>query len=502
VIKIKNYLIIKLITEYHEEGVSMKLKLLKNLVNYLVKTFLLIFSFLFLVSSFTSCRKQTINVKKTTDTKPIEAVSNTNLEAPILDEKNKATINPKTYTYYEKDFRRISKQEIEEKRNKEWKPIWSFNGKHKGPVFLKGSEDTTTSNILYLTNHSNFFGENSASIPDFFDVLIAFDTLKQATIWEYKIPNLEIGSIVIGSRDIFIGTQRGPTGDYETTYAFAINKETGTERWRCKLDASVTTTLVYQEDKLFFSVSGGNGEFIVCLDAKTGQIIYSMPLPKNVTFNFGNTNFVYFYDRYLYIADIANDLLISFHIDTKQFKLIWKPEDVEPPRSYSLLTFSDGIASQLFFEIVNAEENELKLILYSYDIADKNKTWKMDFVIDPYNYMSPNITHLDSENCYVSYGRFLKSCSLSSKQMNWSFLVDSYYVKDVLVDSGKVFLTIEPYPDDIRDTTKFKDRYLLALDKKTGQILWKMQKGVQLEKIINGKLLVNDGNNLYVIDPE
>jgi outer membrane protein assembly factor BamB len=91
---------------------------------------------------------------------------------------------------------------------------------------------------------------------------------------------------------------------------------------------------------------------------------------------------------------------------------------------------------------------------------------------------------------------------METKNNEWSFCIDRYDIQKVFVDSGKMYISIEPLRHNDRDYFQYKNAYLLALDENSGKVLWKIKKGIWLEGIYNYNLLIGDENNLYAIDPD
>jgi len=463
-----------------------------------MKTFFFIVVFCLSIS-IVSCQIQ--QPKTTLSEKPPQETPKKLNEIAIIPDK---TDHIDVSTFSEKEFQLINLPTIQNNHKKEWTPLLKIQSLYPGPVMYHGIDQNNEKNtcVIYFSNPSATY-DGGRSLPDYVDTLIAYDLTKQTVLWKCSIPKLTILNVIIDKDTIYIGTERGPTGNYEVTYAYALYKQNGKVKWRCKLDAGLTTNMILHKGKLFFAVCGSKGEFIICLDASMGSIIYSVPVPENVKFDYGIINYAFYSDPCLYIAD-AYDNIFSFHVDKKEYSISWKPGMARTSTDSIFLSFSGEKESHLFSQIISHSDKDSKIIVSSYNLKDLTIDRQIEFILDPAldNPVRPNTIIQDKDNLFLSYGNCLINVSLSLSKLNWAYRVDGYYVKEVIKDSGRLLVTIEPYEEYQRDYTKFKERYLLAIDAKTGEILWQTQKGVRIEEMYNDKLVVNDQYNLYIMNTQ
>jgi len=403
---------------------------------------------------------------------------------PTVKEKSIIDTSPENHFY------KIPYQKIEDSPNRAWNPIWQYSGQNGGSI---GSSSImiNTRNLLLLTDPLVDFDEFQKVVPPdkYFEEIIALNPNNKEVIWKYRINEITSSQILVQGENLYISTSMGPNGKFSKFFLICLNKNTGKENWKCPINGVTETNLIFSNNYLYFGTQGYNGNFIVCVDTSNGKIVYQSHVP-NIHFDY-NINFICIGDT-LYYSTPETPNIYGFNTASQLSFLVWKPNNTNEIEYMTRLTYVDPC---LLFEGTKGNSSTL----YAINLKENKMDWKINFDTNNINY--PSEPEYDDKNIYFSSNRFLASIDRETRKLNWFFCVENQDIHELTLDKDKIYLTIEIPPYEARDTSHFKERYLLALDEKTGKILWKMQKGVYLNRIFQDKLLVIEKKNLYMIDP-
>jgi outer membrane protein assembly factor BamB len=435
---------------------------------------------------------------KPVENQVLEAKKETQVETPIVENKQDEPIKypvviDKSITNTDSEYYhyKIEVRGIADSPAKAWNPTWSYSSKNGGSVGALNILINNQDSLLIRDPKADFDDYQTVIPPDtFFDDFIALNPTNKEILWKYRINKISGYQTLIQGDFLFIGTSQGPLGYDESFFVFCLNKNTGEVIWKCPINGITETNIIFSNNKLFFGVSSYNGNFIDCVDATSGKILYQRLGPENVDFKY-NTKFILI-DGLLYFSTPDSPSIFSFDITSQEFSLIWKPKNVETVEYMSELTYADPY---LLFERTKDSSSTFHAI----DLKENKIVWTIDFESNSFvNYLLEPF--YDGKYIYFSSYRFLACIDPSTRKLIWSFSEKTNDIQELILEGDKIFIGIEEEPELARSTEQFYRRYLLSIDKKTGKILWKMQKGVHLDCIYKDKLLVSEHKNLYMID--
>jgi outer membrane protein assembly factor BamB len=451
--------------------------------------------FLISILLLSSCAKpkpvvnQPINVinEVTTETPIPENKQDNPIEYPIVADKSITNTDSEYYHY------KIELRNIANSPNKEWNPKWSYSGKNGGSIGVSNILINNQDLLLIRDPKADFDDYPKISKDEYVDDFIALNPNNKEILWKYQINKINGYQTLIQGDFLFIGTSIGPEGRDESYLVFCLNKNTGKEIWKCSINGITETNMIYSSNKLYFGTNGYDGDFIYCVEATSGKILYQCLGPKNVDFKY-NTKFILI-DGLLYFSTPDSPSIFSFNITSQEFSLIWKPKKIENMEFMSELTYADPYLlyegkndnSPLTLNAINLKTNKIEWII----------TFETNFSL---NYLIESI--YDGKHIYFLSYNFLACIDPTTKKLIWSFSEKDHQIQELREDGNIFFLALEMHPENPRDTSFFKKRYILKLNAKSGQIIWKMQKGVRLNGKYKEKLLVSEGKNLYMIDPD
>ncbi|MCE5222632.1 hypothetical protein LLG10_00360 [bacterium] len=416
--------------------------------------------------------------------------------APIVNEPNQnqndtGTINSNIpqneETNNEQLIFEISSNNIENTPTKTWKPLWQYTAQNKGSMVVKNIL-IESQQCLLINNPLIDYDYYQRIIPpnSFYDDIFVLKPETKQKLWQYRINSICGRNTLIQDDCIFIGTSQGPMGYDDKFFMFCINKNNGKEIWRCSINGVTETNMVILNKRLFFGVSGYDGNFIYCVDAQNGNMIYQCNSPRGIVFDY-KIEFISIEDL-LYFSDPKTSCIYSFNPNSQQFSLVYQ----NPLETFGGLAYFN---KYLLFE--STTQNSFSS-LCAIKLSDNKLDWVITFKNREYNYLRKPIV---KENLvyFDSYG-FIACIDMKTKQLLWSFADPVHDIQEFILDDDRVFIGMEQEPYEARDTEQYYRRYILSLDANTGKVNWKMQKGVRLSCIYQDKILLTDENNLYMIE--
>lgn len=469
------------------EGVFMKRYTTYSIV------ILLIFS-LFGCSKPKRLAKEAVNNKTETkiETPNVENNQDIPIKYPVIIDKSISNICDENH-FYDIPIRKIDDSPV-----KPWNPIWNYPRKNGGWISAHKILSSNPDMILIKDPMADYDSyHNSYQRETYFDDYRAVTPNNNKEIWNYRI-NITSGSTILLQGDsLFIGTAEGTRELQDNFFVFCINKNTGKEIWKCPIAGITKTNMIFSDNKLYFGTHKYDGNFIYCVDAVTGKILFQNPGPENIEFDY-YTKYV-LVDNVLYFSNPDHPGIYGFNISSKQYFLLWKPNQKDGMEYMSELSYVDPY---LFFEETTGFDDS-KSALKAINLKENKLVWTITFQSNSMNYL--NEPEYDGKNIFFSSFNFIASIDPMTRKINWSFSKGRIEnrpidIREFMFNDKNVFIGIEEEPKFARDTDQFYRRYLLSMDKKTGEILWKMQKGVILNCIYKDKLIVSDDKNLYMID--
>lgn len=375
---------------------------------------------------------------------------------------------------------------------KPWQPVWQYTCQNKGyPIVTNLSIDDQAYLLINnpLVHIDAYYGFTQPET--FFDDIFTLKPETKQTLWQYRINSICGRNMLIQDDCIFIGTSQGPMGLDDDFFMFCLNKQTGQELWRCPINGITETNIVFHDNRVYFGVSGYDGNFIYCVDALTGQVIYQCLAPKGIGVYFDYSFKFVFVDDLLYFTVPNSPKLYSFHTKSKQYKLVWQSSLT----AVSELTYSKPY---LLWEGTQESKGGSTSYLFAINLHEYALEWVIQMSKGLRNYLNEPLV---KENLvyFNSYG-FIACIDMKTKQLLWSFADPIHDIQEFILEEDKVFIGMEQEPYEARDTEQYYRRYILSLDANTGKANWKMQKGAKLSCLYQDKILLTDENNMYMIE--
>lgn len=437
-----------------------------------------------------SCHKKNTSTQPKPNQPDIPIIETNNQEGKEIEESSsysivKADLVDQTNTQYVSYT--IPDTDLNTIPVKSWQPVWQYTAQNKGPMVVKNIL-IDSQQCLLINNPLIDYDHYQRIIPpnSFFDDIFALKAETKQKLWQYRINSICGRNMLIQDDCIFIGTSQGPMGLDDVFFMFCLNKQTGQELWRCPINGITETNIVFHDNRVYFGVSGYDGNFIYCIDALTGQVIYQCLAPKNVDFDY-TIEFISI-ENLLYFTDPKTSCIYSFKPDTQQYSMIYQNK---------LITIGELAYSIPYLLFEGTDKGSLSS-LYAFNLSDNQIDWMISFRNKDYNYLRKPIV---KENLvyFNSYG-FIACIDMKTKQLLWSFADPVHDIQEFILEEDKVFIGMEQEPYEARDTEQYYRRYILSLDAHTGKANWKMQKGARLSCLYQDKILLTDENNVYMIE--
>ena len=453
-------------------------------------SFFMLFIFICFLCISLSCHKKTTNTQPKQNLADIPIIETDDQEDKKIEDSPsysivKADLVDQTHTQYVSYT--IPDTDLNTIPVKSWQPVWQYTCQNKGyPIVTNLSIDDQAYLLINnpLVHIDAYYGFTQPET--FYDDIVALKPEAKQKLWQYRINSICGRNMLIQDDCIFIGTSQGPMGLDDDFFMFCLNKQIGQELWRCPINGITETNIVFLDNRVYFGVSGYDGNFIYCVDALTGQVIYQCLAPKNVDFDY-TIEFISI-ENLLYFSDPKTSCIYSFKPDTQQYNMIYQNK---------LITIGELAYSIPYLLFEGTDKGSLSS-LYAFNLSNNQIDWMISFRNKDYNYLRKPIV---KENLvyFDSYG-FIACIDIKTKQLLWSFADPVHDIQEFILDSNRVLIGIEEEPYEARDTEQYYRRYILSLDANTGKANWKMQKGARLSCLYQDKILLTDENNMYMIE--
>lgn len=421
------------------------------------------------------------SISKPIENKPTQKQN----EAGIIDSNKTQSIN----TNNEQSILEIPFNNIESTPTKPWEPLWKYTAQNKGSMDVKNIL-IDSQQCLLINNPLVDYDYFQTIIPpnSFYDDIFVLKPETNQKLWQYRIKSICGRNTLFKDDSIFIGSSEGPMGYDDNFFMFCINKNNGTEIWRCPVKGVIKTNIIILNKRLFFGVSGYDGNFIYCIDTQSGNKIYQCQSPKGIVFDY-DIEFISVEDL-IFFSDPKSSSIYSFNPNSQQFNLIYK----NPLETLGGLTYFNE------YLLVESSTKNSFSSLYAIKLRDNKLDWVFTFKNKDYNFLRKPI--VKGSLVYFDSNDFIACINMETKKIIWSFSDKIHNIQELILNEDKVFIGMEQEPYEARDTDQYYRRYLLSLDANTGKINWKMQKGVRLSCIYQDKLIVEDENVLYMTEQD
>ncbi|MGL4632870.1 MAG: PQQ-binding-like beta-propeller repeat protein [Leadbetterella sp.] len=374
---------------------------------------------------------------------------------------------------------------------------------------VQQGKDTTTKKGVGV----NIISTNSDKIVVLDDNgnCILADAKDGDVLWKVNFPNTYFNaSPCFSNGQIFIGA------DFNSKQPklIALDLDSGTKKWEFDLKYDLYSTPIIKNNKIYLVSNNWNESNAVfyCLNAKNGEVIWQTDIPSLIDSS------PTIKDDNIYIGSINGITIINSLTgknDETYLKKLRIKEILATPSSHS----SPCVFDNNIYYCHNIDPYKPSNV-YSYDILSKKSTFLFD--LKPYTMASPTIADksliINSEAKLVKY-------DLTNKNFKWTYnfpepreyysftaspivnentiyAVSNSKLYSIDLESGKQnwnlkndILTSPVYFNQLVYTTTMNN--LLAVDSKTGNIVWKVpikNNGWSMEPSV---LIIDSKGNSY-----